>query len=173
MYNLAPNEMRVPHDLLEDEFLKLTDNEGIADIEGARVDVVSEGELIEPGTPVEVIDADHRAREKSPRWRANYDLIYAQCISYQARLQDYGWYIAEFIQNPKAAVPGTTMGFAGIPRGTERADLLRGLAAGKGGLVLVMRRGVSILSCMNCSHELPVTFGTTSPAARKQLLQYP
>jgi membrane-bound serine protease (ClpP class) len=31
---------------------------GIADIEGARVDVVSEGELIEPDTPVEVIRVD-------------------------------------------------------------------------------------------------------------------
>jgi len=31
---------------------------GIADIEGERVDVVSEGELIEPGTPVEVIRVD-------------------------------------------------------------------------------------------------------------------
>jgi membrane-bound serine protease (ClpP class) len=31
---------------------------GIADIEGARVDVVSEGELIEPGTPIEVLRVD-------------------------------------------------------------------------------------------------------------------
>lgn len=31
---------------------------GIADIEGARVDVVSEGELIKPGTPVEVTRVD-------------------------------------------------------------------------------------------------------------------
>src|SRR5687767_2616185 len=31
---------------------------GFADIEGARVDVVSEGELIEPGTPVEVVRVD-------------------------------------------------------------------------------------------------------------------
>ena len=31
---------------------------GIAEIEGERVDVVSEGELIEPGTPVEVIRVD-------------------------------------------------------------------------------------------------------------------
>jgi hypothetical protein len=46
--------------------------------------------------------AEHRNREKSPRWRANYDLIYAQVISYQARLQEYGWYMAEFIQTPKA-----------------------------------------------------------------------
>jgi len=45
--------------------------------------------------------AAHRAREKSPRWRANYDLIYAQVVSYQARLQEYGWYLAEFIQTPK------------------------------------------------------------------------
>jgi len=31
---------------------------GIADIEGTRVDVVSEGELIEPGTPIDVIRVD-------------------------------------------------------------------------------------------------------------------
>jgi membrane-bound serine protease (ClpP class) len=31
---------------------------GFADIDGARVDVVSEGELIEPGTPVEVVRVD-------------------------------------------------------------------------------------------------------------------
>jgi cytochrome c len=29
-----------------------------------------------------------------------------------------------FIHNPKAAVPGTNMNFAGIARGTERADLI-------------------------------------------------
>lgn len=29
-----------------------------------------------------------------------------------------------FLQNPKAAVPGTNMTFAGIPRGSERADLI-------------------------------------------------
>jgi hypothetical protein len=46
--------------------------------------------------------AAHRAREKSPRWRANYDLIYAQILSYQSRLQEYGWYLAEFINTPKA-----------------------------------------------------------------------
>jgi membrane-bound serine protease (ClpP class) len=31
---------------------------GIADIEGARVDVVSEGGMIEPGTPIEVTRVD-------------------------------------------------------------------------------------------------------------------
>jgi len=40
-------------------------------------------------------------RDASPRWRANYELIYAQTISYQARLQEYGWYLAEFIKTPK------------------------------------------------------------------------
>ena len=29
-----------------------------------------------------------------------------------------------YLLNPKAMVPGTNMNFAGIPRGTERADLL-------------------------------------------------
>ena len=37
-YNLAPNEMRVPTELLEEEFLKLTDNEGITDIEELNAD---------------------------------------------------------------------------------------------------------------------------------------
>lgn len=32
-YNLAPNEMRVPHEVMEKEFLALAEGEGIADIE--------------------------------------------------------------------------------------------------------------------------------------------
>jgi type I restriction enzyme R subunit len=32
-YNLAPNEMRVPHEIMEKEFLALAESEGIADIE--------------------------------------------------------------------------------------------------------------------------------------------
>lgn len=32
--------------------------------------------------------------------------------------------LAEFIKNPKAMVPGTAMTFAGIPRASERADLI-------------------------------------------------
>jgi len=32
-YNLAPNEMRVPHELMEKEFLALAESEGVADIE--------------------------------------------------------------------------------------------------------------------------------------------
>jgi cytochrome c len=37
------------------------------------------------------------------------------------------WTIEElntFLQNPKGFVPGTTMTFAGVPRGSERADLI-------------------------------------------------
>jgi cytochrome c len=30
----------------------------------------------------------------------------------------------QYLQNPKAMVPGTNMNFAGIPRGSERADLI-------------------------------------------------
>jgi cytochrome c len=29
-----------------------------------------------------------------------------------------------FLQNPKGFLPGTTMGFAGVPRGSERADVI-------------------------------------------------
>ena len=37
------------------------------------------------------------------------------------------WTIEElnaFLTNPKAAIPGTNMAFAGLPRGTERADVI-------------------------------------------------
>lgn len=45
--------------------------------------------------------AAERAKEQSPRWRANYDLLYAQTVSYQARLKEYGWYMADCVKNPK------------------------------------------------------------------------
>lgn len=50
-------------------------------------------------------------------------------FNYSAAMKAKGgeWSFAElnqFITSPKAFVPGTTMSFAGIPRPTERADLL-------------------------------------------------
>ncbi|MFO0904680.1 MAG: vWA domain-containing protein [Pirellulales bacterium] len=41
-----------------------------------------------------------REREPSPRWQANYDLIYAQLIAYQARIFEYGAYLEWFTKNP-------------------------------------------------------------------------
>jgi hypothetical protein len=45
--------------------------------------------------------AEHRRQESSPRWQANYDLLYAQLIAYQARMYEYGAYLQEFINKPK------------------------------------------------------------------------
>ena len=45
--------------------------------------------------------ADLRQQETSPRWQANYDLIYAQTIAYQARIYEYGAYLETFIRKPK------------------------------------------------------------------------
>ena len=42
-----------------------------------------------------------REREVSPRWQANYDLMYAQLVAYQARIYEYGAYLEWFIKNPK------------------------------------------------------------------------
>jgi hypothetical protein len=42
-----------------------------------------------------------RDREPSLRWRANYDLTYAQLIAYQARLYDYVEYVRAFTVQPK------------------------------------------------------------------------
>ena len=50
-------------------------------------------------------------------------------FNYSAAMRAKGgeWTLEEldqFLQNPRAHVPGTTMSFAGVPRGTERADLI-------------------------------------------------
>jgi cytochrome c len=50
-------------------------------------------------------------------------------FNYSAAMKSKGgnWTIEElnvYLTNPKAMVPGTTMGFAGLPRGSERADVI-------------------------------------------------
>jgi hypothetical protein len=45
--------------------------------------------------------AEYRRQEVSPRWMANYDLIYAQVIAYQARVYEYGASLEAFLQNPR------------------------------------------------------------------------
>lgn len=44
-----------------------------------------------------------RDKEPSPRWRANYDLMYAQLIAYKVRLYEYGAALEDFIKKPTAA----------------------------------------------------------------------
>jgi uncharacterized membrane protein YgcG len=44
-----------------------------------------------------------RRQEPSPRWQANYDLVYAQIIAYQARMYEYGAALEDFINKPKTA----------------------------------------------------------------------
>ncbi len=44
-----------------------------------------------------------REQEADPRWQANYDLILAQLIAYQARVYEYGVALEAFIKNPKQA----------------------------------------------------------------------
>lgn len=45
-----------------------------------------------------------REQEAEPRWQANYDLIYAQSIAYQARLYEYGVCLEEFLNDMRKAV---------------------------------------------------------------------
>lgn len=42
-----------------------------------------------------------RGGERSFRWQANYDLLYAQVIAYQVRIQEYEACLAEFVKHPK------------------------------------------------------------------------
>ncbi|MEZ6088146.1 MAG: VWA domain-containing protein [Pirellulaceae bacterium] len=44
-----------------------------------------------------------REQEADPRWQANYDIILAQLIAYQARVYEYGVALEEFIKQPKTA----------------------------------------------------------------------
>ena len=53
----------------------------------------------------------------------------AEGFAYSAALKAHGgtWSfqdLSDFIKNPKADIPGTAMGFAGLAKETERADLL-------------------------------------------------
>ncbi|HWB13481.1 MAG TPA: vWA domain-containing protein [Pirellulales bacterium] len=42
-----------------------------------------------------------RDREQSFRWQANFDLMYAQVIAYQIRIQEYAAYLPDFVKHPK------------------------------------------------------------------------
>jgi hypothetical protein len=46
--------------------------------------------------------ADVRKQEPSPRWQANYDLLHAQTIAYQARVHEYKAYVDEFLKDLQA-----------------------------------------------------------------------
>lgn len=52
-----------------------------------------------------------RDQEVEPRWRANYDIIYAQLVAYQARIYEYGVALEVFLREPKTAP---------LMRGTDR-----------------------------------------------------
>ncbi|MDM4019303.1 VWA domain-containing protein [Roseiconus lacunae] len=44
-----------------------------------------------------------RDQEADPRWQANYDLVLAQLVAYQARIYEYGVALDAFMANPKTA----------------------------------------------------------------------
>ncbi|MBP87146.1 MAG: hypothetical protein CMJ64_10580 [Planctomycetaceae bacterium] len=44
-----------------------------------------------------------REQEADPRWQANYDVIFAQLVAYQARMYEYGVALEAFMQKPKTA----------------------------------------------------------------------
>jgi hypothetical protein len=90
-------EMRVHFSLQHDEFVKQARIEQNKAknylIYLARVQAALEGAL------------QHRQQEADARWQANFDLIYAQLIAYQARIWEYGAACEEFIRNPQTVPP--------------------------------------------------------------------
>ena len=59
-------------------------------------------------------------REKGSEAGFNYSAAFKKAAKGPWTAQE----ISDFVKNPKAAIPGTNMTFAGIPRATERADLI-------------------------------------------------
>jgi hypothetical protein len=51
----------------------------------------------------DVVEKNREMREREPeiRWQANYDLMLAQLIAYEARLYEYNAYLQHFMQNPR------------------------------------------------------------------------
>ena len=49
-----------------------------------------------------------RTDEASPRWQANYDLLRAHLVAYQARVYEYGATLTAFVKNPEV-VPLTKL----------------------------------------------------------------
>jgi cytochrome c len=59
-------------------------------------------------------------REKGSVQGFNYSAAFRKTMKGPWTVQD----ISDFVKNPKGMVPGTNMTFAGIPRASERADLI-------------------------------------------------
>ena len=89
-------EMRMAYSLRLDEFVKQARHEQTKAVLFIRY-------LGEVQKILEDEAAPHRQQEAEPRWQANYDLIYAQTIAYQARLYEYGAALEDFIKEPQTA----------------------------------------------------------------------
>lgn len=89
-------EMRMGFSLRPDQFLTQARKEQVKALRFI-------GYLGEVQKILEDQAASYRAQEADPRWQANYDLIYAQVVAYQARLYEYGVALEHFIQDPQTA----------------------------------------------------------------------
>jgi hypothetical protein len=86
-------EMRVHFSPMFDEFVRQARREQ-AKAQGYLTYLARVQKALELG-------ARYREQEADPRWQANYDLIYAQLVAYQARMWEYGAALEAFIQRPK------------------------------------------------------------------------
>ena len=88
-------ELRVEFSLVPQQFVQQTRQEQAKAKMHLRYMAEAERALIE-GRKL-------REQEVDPRWQANYDLILAQLVAYQARTYEYGVALDDFIQSPKTA----------------------------------------------------------------------
>lgn len=67
-----------------------------------------------------------REQEVSPRWQANYDLMFAQVIAYKVRLYEYGAYLDHFMRHPKKVPPNEPKNVLGSWAITTRQETVTG-----------------------------------------------
>jgi hypothetical protein len=90
-------DMRVDFSIDPSEFLKQARHEQQKALIYLKYLAVAE-EALKKGEKLRNDEAD-------PRWQANYDLVLAQIVAYQARIYEYGAGLEHFIQKPKVAPP--------------------------------------------------------------------
>jgi hypothetical protein len=91
----AQIELRVHFSIQSDEFVRQARQEQLK-AKNYLVYLARVQKALETG-------ARFRRDEADPRWQANYDLIYAQLVAYQARIWEYGAALEAFIKAPKTA----------------------------------------------------------------------
>jgi hypothetical protein len=101
------NPQQAPHIVMRQDFTINLANPAAGNLQFAREAQV---EIAKSKRYLEFLDQAQKEMEKIkpqrdkeiyPRWQANYDLVYAQIITFKVRVHEYAAYLDWFMKNPK------------------------------------------------------------------------